>query len=272
MPVSVPVRTIEWLRFTPGNPRGEQMCQAFLGSAPVRVSDTYAGGADLLCLWGPGAPNRWPAMQQQLAAGGHVIAWDLAYWQRETKVRLSIDAAHPQAWVMRRTLPTSRLEADGIQVQSRWHPDGPVIVAGLGAKAKVQYGADVVERWEAQMIAACRAEGRTILYRRKNHQGDSHPSVPRIDGPSIDAVLTGASLVITWHSNVAVDAMRLGIPVVCRDGAAAAIAPSVPDFAGGGPFPIAEAVRRQFLANLAWFQWAPHEASACWAFLQEILG
>ena len=44
--------------------------------------------------------------------------------------------------------------------------------------------------------------------------------------PLIDQALTGCSLVVTWHSNVAVDAIRMGIPVVCRDGAAAAVCPS----------------------------------------------
>jgi hypothetical protein len=42
----------------------------------------------------------------------------------------------------------------------------------------------------------------------------------------IEHVLAGASLVVTWHSNVAVDAIRLGIPVICREGAAAAVCPS----------------------------------------------
>jgi hypothetical protein len=233
---------------------------------PVTVTTRYRGGSDILLLWGPGAPDRWPPMRQQIAAGGHVVALDLAYWERDHKVRLSIDAAHPQAWVMRRTLPASRFLSDRVRVADVWQPHGPVIVAGLGPKARVQYGASVIDAWERQMILDARAAGRVVFYRRKNGMGAAPPeSRLALDGP-IERVLSGAALVVTWHSNVAVDAIRLGIPVVCRDGAAAAIYGSTYD---DRLQPVVTEVRDQFLANLAWFQWSIGEARACWRFLQE---
>jgi hypothetical protein len=81
-------------------------------------------------------------------------------------------------------------------------------------------------------------------------------------------VLAGSSLLVTWHSNVAVDAIRMGIPVVCREGAAAAVCPSeLPETIA----PMADDVRDRFLANLAWFQWRPDEAPEFWRWVPEVL-
>lgn len=253
---------VELLRFSPQSAGTARMFDALIAAAPaagVDIVDTadYRGGANWLLLWGPGAPNRFPAMRQQLAAGGHVIAFDAAYWQREQKCRVSIDGAHPQAWVMRKSWPSSRVEADRVTVDRVWNPAGPVIVAGIGEKARVQYGAVVVDTWEAARMAEARAAGKQIVYRAK---GAAQP---------IDQALNGASAVITYHSNVAVDAIRLGIPAICADGAAAALCPS--RFPGEGLHPLPVIWRDRFLSNLAWFQWAPNEAAACWTFLRELL-
>lgn len=264
--------SVELLTFCPQSPKGLQMFdalqQALNGVAQVTRTDTYQGQSDVLMLWGPGSPLRWPAMSYQVARGKTVAAFDLAYWQRETKIRVSIDDPHPQKWVMRKDWPASRLLADGIVCSDQWNPDGHVLVAGIGPKAKVQYGAAIVETWEAEMIAACRARGRVVRYRRKNARGDAPIGVPAADTGSIEAALAGASLLVTWHSNVAVDAIRMGIPVVCREGAAAAVCLSgLTDH----PKPLSADVRVQFMHNLAWFQWSPSEAGQMWAWLNEVL-
>ncbi len=245
------------------------------GAAPagVRVTtgDVYMGRSDWLMLWGPGHASRVPAMRYQEKAGGHTIALDLAYWARERKIRVSIDAAHPQAWVMRRFWPADRWAADPAPVMDAWNPDGPVLIAGIGPKARLQYGAAMIDTWEAGMIAGCRTRwpGRPIWYRAKRTDLAVPAGADMVSpGLPIETALRGCSLVITWHSNVGVDASRLGIPVVCWDGAAAAVCPATLD---GPHTPLAPADRDQFLANLAYFQWAPDEAPSCWAFLREIL-
>lgn len=239
--------------------------------AEVSATSQFRGGADLLCFWGPGAPSRFEPMRAQLAAGGHIACFDLAYWQRLSKVRVSIDAAHPQRWVMQRNLPFDRLIRDDVTVEEGHDPQGPIILAGLGDKARVQYGPGVIDRWEQQMADGCRARwGRPVLYRRKRPTS-AVPAWATLasDGP-IESVLTGASLLVTWHSNVAVDAIRLGIPVVCHDGAAAAVCPSTLDDPRATT-PLEWGLRWAFLANLAWFQWTPQEAPGCWKFLSEAL-
>jgi hypothetical protein len=77
-------------------------------------------------------------MRKQVERGGHVIALDLAYWSRDRKIRLSIDAAHPQQWVMRHNWPMERWEGDRAPVADTWKPDGPVVITGVGPKALAQ--------------------------------------------------------------------------------------------------------------------------------------
>jgi len=260
--------TIELLRFGTESFRATAHLAALAASTRVKQTSTYHGGSDLLVLWGPGAPNRFEPMRQQLAAGGHVLALDLAYWQRDVKFRVSIDAAHPQQWVLRHRWPLTRLVADGVVLRRLWQPSGSAIVAGIGPKAGIQYGLQTVRAWERQMVDAARARGFEVRYRPKGSGPGPFPDVPVTPPGPIDAVLAGAAVVITWHSNVAIDALRLGIPVICRDGAAAAVCPSgwvVP------PVPLDEAETRQFLGNLAWFQWRSEEAQALWRWLAELL-
>lgn len=266
--------TAEVLHFQPESTRAQTILSALertaagAGIACFRT-DRYRGQSDILLLWGPGAPDRLGPMHAQTETGRRVVAMDLAYWDRDRKFRISIDAAHPQRVLMARTWSAKRFDADRVSLASLWRPEGHVLVAGIGEKAGVQYGTSLVRAWEAEMIRQITAAGRRVLYRpKKPHGAVAHHGVPLSTAGSIDQVLKGASAVITWHSNVAVDAIRLGIPAVCRDGAAAAVCGSEwrPDLQ-----PLADATRRTFLQNLAWFQWAPTEAAGCWRFILEVL-
>lgn len=257
---------VELLRFQPETSRAAEALQALRRGASavgleMTTTEEYCGQAPWLLLWGPGAPARADVMRRHTAAGGHAIALDLAYWSRGTKTRLTIDAPHPQAYLRGAAFPDLRLGQDRpVIASSWWRSQGHVIIAGIGRKAQAQYGAEVVDAWENAMAAECRRRWplRLVVRRPK----------PTVVGPPVDGDLMGASLVITWHSNIAVDAIRLGIPVVCRDGAAAAVCPAeIP----AELYPLPELVRDRFLANLAWFQWAPSEAAACWRFLLGLL-
>lgn len=267
---------VEVLRCEPQSDRASAMLAALERSAvssgfDVTATSRYHGESPWLVLWGPGAPDRAAVLKRHVDQGGRVFALDLPYWQRNLKTRVSIDAAHPQAWVLAKDWPASRLKADQVVVADYWRPTGPIVIAGLGRKARVQYGADTVRAWEDSMIAQCRARWpeRKILYRRKQADAPYPQGVTLASDAPIDRILTGTSLVITWHSNVAVDAIRLGVPVICRDGAAAAVYPSA--LGAADPVPIATSLRDRFLANLAWFQWTPKEAAGCWQFLRELL-
>lgn len=276
MIVAAVAMAVEMLSFAPESGRTSELFQALKHGAhfegvEVAATTAYRGASPYLMLWGPGAPDRAAVMARHVSAGGKALAWDLAYWDRDRKVRVSVDAAHPNAWVMRQPLPVDRFKVDRVPVADRWKATGPVLVAGLGDKARAQYGAVVVDRWEIEMIRACEARwpGRPVLYRKKK-AGSPVPADAQIAPMRpIDEALAGCSLLVTWHSNVAVDAIRMGIPVICREGAAAAVCPSALDDADPTPLPVH--VRDRFLSNLAWFQWAPTEARPCWRFLQRLL-
>lgn len=260
---------VEFVRFQPEVDRARQALEALAAACPVPclVSSAYTGAGDVLVLWGPGAHERRAAIDQHVRAGGHAVALDGAYWHRDQKFRISIDAAHPQAWVMRRPLVPARYEADRPTTANVWDPSGPVLVAGVGAKAAAQYGHAVIEQWEATQVARARKAGLRVLYRPKPG-GRQLLGVEQAQVGPIDRALVGCSAVVTWHSNVAVDAIRMGIPAVCRDGAAAAICDGE---WRPGLTPLPAEWRQRFLQNLAWFQWSPAEAAECWTFLEEAL-
>jgi hypothetical protein len=266
--------TVELLSFATPSQRALGVTRALQVAVPATLravpTTRYQGASEWLLLWGPGGPGRAEAMAAQLARGGHVLALDLAYWQREKKFRVSIDAPHPQHWVMRRDWPAARFAGDRVQVINRWKSNGPVIVAGVGRKARVQYG-DVAAQWESEMLtaAAARWPDRRVLYRKKHVDAPLPSGATAASMAPIEQVLAGASLVLTWHSNVAVDAIRLGIPVICHDGAAAAVCPST--FSDQDPQPLAPEIRDRFLQNLAWFQWAPQESRLFWQWVPEVL-
>jgi hypothetical protein len=273
--VSVATKTVELVHFQPENSRGTDMFRALIASAPqagIDVIETtqYQGTSPWLLVWGPGAPARRDTIRAHVANGGRAIALDLAYWQRSEKVRVSFDAPHPQVFVMKKALPAERFIDDGITLTNEWNPDGAIVIAGLGDKARVQYGAGTVDEWERDMMRVCAARWpKRIIYRPKKVGSPIPAWATHVSREGrIEDALRGAALVITWHSNVAVDAIRMGIPAVCRDGAAAAVCRSTVD---GQPLPLASDVRDRFLANLAWFQWKPSEAAACWRFIQESL-
>ena len=267
-------RAVEVLRFQSESQRAKVHFAALMRDAhaagiDAQPSAKYRGHSHWLMLWGPGDPDRAGIVRRHVAAGGRAIVMDLAYWDRDRKIRVSIDAAHPQAWVMKREWSPTRFVDDRVPVANTWNPKGPVILAGIGRKARTQYTGDTVSTWEQQMIAACQARGLRVLYRKKQADAPTPNHVEMMGNGPIDQALKGASLVLTWHSNVAVDAIRMGIPVVCQDGAAAAVCPS---YLPVDPQPLPVQVRDRFLYNLAWFQWHPaYEGVAMWTWLQELL-
>lgn len=207
-------------------------------------------GAPLLMSWGLGHVGRRPIIDQHMAAGGHLIGWDLGYWGRGEKgsasqsFRLTINANHP--WRMISPESPDRWEAAGITLRDHYNPSGPILLAGLGRKANALY-----PEWEAGAVLATKARhpGRRVEFRHKIRRG-----------PPIGEALRGKSLVVCRHSNVAVDACIAGIPVECEDGAAFALYRD-------NPAPTREQ-RLAFLQSLAWWNWKPEEAVKAWKFLR----
>lgn len=217
----------------------------------VHQSQEYTGRYPLYMTWGLGHPVRREWTTRHVKDGGRVIAWDLGYWDRRHKYRLTIDADHP--WRLVRDMPDTR--SSGIALRNEYDPKGHIVIIGMGPKSIQVY--DGAAGWEQQAIqsAAAAYPGRKIVVR------------PKYQSKPIEDVIRGASLVVCRHSNVAIDACIAGIPVVCDDGIAKALYGS--DISR--PVMPTESERRQFIANVGWWQWSPDEAGNAWEFISRTL-
>jgi len=191
------------------------------------------------------------------ASRGKMVAFDLAYWERKgpsRKYRVSIGGFHPTGLVMIGANPgPKRWSQSGLTIaEAGGDPEGPILLVGNGPKS----AAVGARGWAAEKSLELKRTGRQVWYRPK----PGRPLEPDVFSHAvvteepIDAVLAKVSLVVCRHSNVAVDACRLGVPAVCEDGAAAAIYPRElvapqPDIA----------TRTEFMHRLAWWQWSPAE-------------
>lgn len=216
--------------------------------AGVRIveTQTYKGSCELYMTWGLGHPQRRAWADAHIAKGGHVIGWDLGYFDRLTRCRVTINHDHPYRLV--RDMPHTRMPK--VTLREDADTSGPVIVVGMGPKSITAYG-----NWEAHAVKRARMAypDKQVVVR------------PKYSQTPIEAVLKGASLVVCRHSNVALDACIAGVPVVCEDG----IARSLYGDDIANPLNPSKEQRAQLLANAGWWQWAPSEAKHAWAFLKD---
>jgi len=225
----------------------------------ARTMRTYAPRAgSVLVVYGLGGKDRLPHAETHQRAGGHYVAWDAGYWHRKELdrfYRVSIDGFHCPQRIGATEPDPARWNASGLSITDRHHPQGDIVLVGNGPKS----GAVGATGWAVAKAREIRAKlpGRRIIYRPKRYFVE--PGVVA-DGVAmaikIEKVLDMASLVVCRHSNVAIDACRLGIPVVCDDGAAAAVYPSRLEDEAQQP---SEEARRQFLHRVAWWQWSESE-------------
>jgi hypothetical protein len=145
-----------------------------------------------------------------------------------------------------------------------------VLLAGMGPKSFDLYKmhTQAWDKWALEEIQ--KNTERNIVYRPKPSWIDAK-TLPGTTfshvGQSLDAVLNNTHVVVTHHSNVAVDALMRGIPAICVDGAAYAICDE--DFTAIDEPKKPE--RAQFLWNLAWCNWSVSEmeSGACWRYIRE---
>lgn len=208
----------------------------------------------------------------QYITRGRVVAFDLAYWDRKgegRKYRVSINGLHCPERIMRGQVSLSRWKLSGLDVGMDRPSDGPILLVGNGPKS----AAVGASGWSEAMAIRLRRmfPGRPIWYRPK--PGRTPESVKcdkvRTEDP-IDVVLQDVGLVVCRHSNVAVDACRMGVPVACEDGAASCIYPTIDRWQDQPTF----AQRQEFLKYLAWWQWSPAECETAvfWDWLKGQMG
>ena len=230
---------------------------------------------DILVMYGMGASDRHQVALDHVAGGGILLTFDIGYWGRNPagvyrKYRVSINGMHPPKFIMLGEDPGPRRWRQAkLEIIQSGNPDGPILLVGNGPKSN-SAGAN---GWAAKTSRELRKvfPHKKVVYKPKpGRQNDPGVLSDSVTIANIDDVLTDISLVVCRHSNVAVDACRMGVPVVCEDGAAAAIYPQTlktrhqqPDLS----------TRAEFLRRLAWWQWSPHEVGGgeFWTWMDKIL-
>jgi hypothetical protein len=235
----------------------------------VEVSSTYRD-CDVLMLYGLGGPDRLPIATAHLAKGKPFIAWDLGYWDRgrtARKFRLSFNSNHPDTVMAGDSTGPDRFDLTMQHMGNVADPDGPIMIVGNGAKSNAVWSRDWAAKKSVEL--AERFPERKIIYRPKPGQ-PMEPGVKyhAVSAGPIDEELRGISLVVCRHSNVAVDACRMGVPVVCDAGAASAIYPKLLDDMHEQPD---TGLRLNFLHRLAHWQWGDDEAAQAWQFIDRKL-
>lgn len=240
---------------------------ALLHGISPRATTRYEGGRKLLVMWGPGHPTHYSAFKRHRKAGGIGIAFDMGYWDQgrgSTALgmnRVAVNALHPDNIVMRIRWDVPRPGYVPPVLRDDWKHRGRVVLVGLGPKTREQYGLRDGE-WERGMLSRIKAawHGARVVLRPKPGTPFVSIGIPVVEG-RIEDELVGAHAVVCKHSNVAVDAIKAGVPVICEAGAAAAICATRVD-AIEHIVPMERERREDFLARLAWYQWT---AAECWA-------
>jgi len=232
--------------------------------------ETAIKNADCIVVWGLGHPKGQDLLRN--AGSVRVMGFDLGYWKRNTKYRVSFDGAHPQKFVMAKKRPMDRFLDDNIKLRQDGNPAGPIVLVGMGRKSADTYGERPGE-WETKAVAGIRNvwPDKKIVFRPKAGGGDHVPrGIDSIQTSGlIEDVIRGAAAVVCRHSNVGVDAVIAGVPAAASDGAAASV---LKPLGSSPPEMLPQETRVEFLSNLAWFQWSPMELrkAETWLVLEDL--
>lgn len=241
--------------------------------------ETEADLFDVAVMVGVKSRERFYAQRR---LGRHVIMLDKGYSRHKREGgrtwefwRTAVDAHQPTSRLSKITQPDDRMVAAGWRPK-RWRKSGAhIIVAGSSEKYHAFYGLVHPTRYARGIVLRLwqHSQDLRIVYRPKPSWHDATPlKRAAFSRPpeSLSDLLPSAHALITHGSNACFDAVMAGVPaIVLGDGVAKPISStSLKDI--DAPLMVDSAIRRQWLANLAYFQWTESEMASgeCWAFLQ----
>lgn len=199
----------------------------------------------------------------------HFVFWDLGYWGRRSREgidgeyhRFSIDD-----WDTAESIvpgkPSDRWKRLGVDVKP-WVSDAYnrnyILLAGMSGKAARTHGYEPGV-WETQHAEILRKQGFNVILRKK-------PNKRTIVQGTIQEALIDAQLLVTHHSNVALDALVEGLPIYTIKGVARRLSSqSIEPLMIFNP---SKASRLQLFQDVAYCQWTMREVKNgdWWQYVQ----
>lgn len=219
---------------------------------------------DILVAYGWKNEDMFSAYEK---AGLHYLYIDLGYWGRrhfESKYggyyKVVLNGRHPTRYFRRRARSFDRLDGNTPEVKP-WRVAGNnIIVAGHSDKAALSIGRRFGE-WEEDTISKIKkVSNLPIVYRPKPCHGVVRPIQDTTFShrfESIYHIFDNAYVLVAYHSNVAIEALAYGVPVIVEDGPCATMG-SCLDKIDNLYRP---QDREQFVADLSYCQWRRSEMS-----------
>lgn len=249
--------------------------------ARVAKSRQYDSLTDLVMFYGYSKVLR-DVGEEYKARGGKYVVWDLGYWARKDEHdpmqgyhRFAVNVYHPTGFEVAGTYRDDRLGLLPKVKGNLWDQKGHILLAGMSEKSAGVYGLGP-EEWERfAAIRLLKITRRPIVYRPKPswlHSGQIPGAKKSDPGTSLKDDLTGCALVVTHHSNVAMDALRYGIPVHCVTGPWVGFSTPIRDY--GGSLSVLEPPEpllvQKLLCALSYHQWHTKEmrSGAWWKFFR----
>lgn len=214
--------------------------------------------------------NHEPVFTAYRAAGKNFVYFDMGYWDRRPEGnkkdgfhRLAVNDWDTAA-TMLRGMPADRFERSGIELQPWGSKGAGIVVAGMSTKAAGTHGFRP-GAWERETAERLRFITRRPIEIRAKPVGDQSRIEPIAD------VLARSHMLITHHSNAALDAMIAGIPFYAHKGVGKILAPGIFSIETYPEIEMGDRV--SLMCDIAYSQWRPSEmrSGEAWEHIKCIL-
>ncbi len=234
----------------------------------VIPADKYTGivGADVAVFYGL-KDNLMKVYRDYTKARKKTILVDLGYWGRTDGGRLKgyhrivANSLHPNYYFQMFKHSSDRFNKFKIEIKPRDKTGKHVLLAGMSEKAAWVYGLKPLQ-YERYLINEIRKyTDAPIIYRPKPSWKDAKPIPGTIYSPptdSIEKALLESYLVVSHHSNVAIDAILHGKSCIVS-GHGVGMSVSSPFSNIKDPYFPYEEKRHQWLYDIAYTQWSVKE-------------
>lgn len=261
MPVDVAIYALR------GNNRSQRLAHmAHAGvlragdTADLRSDGDYRGPDTPVALFYGYEKNLPRVMEDYREAGKRAVYIDLGYFGRrmggrwEGYHKVAVNDRHPTAYFQKARHDMRRARKFGLSPKP-WSKGKHVLIAGMSDRAAQACGLNPAE-WEREAIKEiAKHTDRPIIYRPKPSWTAARPIPGASFSPKaepLERVLRNCHAVVTHHSNVAVEALLMGVPAFAFEGVAKPM--GLQDLSRIED-PMRPDGRRQWINDIAYCQW-----------------